>query len=76
MRIWAPNSPEWVLVQFGTALAGLTLVTVNPALRAREVEYVLALSRARTASYWRRPTAAPTAGDPGGGQGRLPSSVR
>ena len=34
VAIWAHNVPEWVLVQMGAALAGLTLVTVNPALRA------------------------------------------
>lgn len=32
LAVWAPNSPEWLLVEFGAALAGLTLVTVNPAL--------------------------------------------
>jgi fatty-acyl-CoA synthase len=46
VAVWAPNSPEWLLLEFGAALAGLTLVTVNPALRAREVEYVLGQSRA------------------------------
>lgn len=47
VAVWAPNSPEWLLLEFGAALAGLTLVTVNPALRAREVEYVLGQSRAQ-----------------------------
>jgi fatty-acyl-CoA synthase len=46
VAVWAPNCPEWVLLEFGAALAGLTLVTVNPALRADEVAYVLAQSRA------------------------------
>jgi fatty-acyl-CoA synthase len=45
VAVWAPNSPEWLLMEFGAALAGLTLVTVNPALRAREVEFVLGQSR-------------------------------
>jgi fatty-acyl-CoA synthase len=44
--VWAANSPEWLLMEFGAALAGLTLVTVNPALRAREVAHVLGQSRA------------------------------
>ncbi len=47
VAVWAPNSPEWLLMEFGAALAGLTLVTVNPALRAQEVEYVFGQSRAQ-----------------------------
>jgi fatty-acyl-CoA synthase len=47
IAVWAPNSPEWLLVEFGAALAGLPLVTVNPALRAREVAHVLGQSRAQ-----------------------------
>jgi fatty-acyl-CoA synthase len=47
VAVWAPNCPEWVLLEFGAALAGLTLVTVNPALRAGEVAYVLGQSRAQ-----------------------------
>jgi len=31
VAIWMANQPEWLLVEFGAALAGLTLVTVNPA---------------------------------------------
>src|SRR5580704_15604536 len=46
VAIWAPNCPEWLLTEFGAALAGLTLVTVNPALRAGEVAHVLGQSRA------------------------------
>ncbi len=38
VAVWAPNSAEWLLMEFGAALAGLTLVTVNPALRAGEVQ--------------------------------------
>src|SRR5262245_47689235 len=33
VAVWAPNVPEWLLLEFGVALAGLTLVTVNPAYR-------------------------------------------
>lgn len=39
--LWAPNVPEWVIVQYGAALAGLVLVTANPALRAEELRHVL-----------------------------------
>ena len=39
--IWAPNCPEWVLLQFATASIGAILVTINPAYRTHELEYVL-----------------------------------
>ena len=46
VAVWAPNVPEWVLLQYGAALAGVVLVTVNPAYKASELEYVLRQSRA------------------------------
>jgi len=45
VAVWAPNYPEWIILQFASALAGTILVTVNPAFRAAEVEYVLKQSR-------------------------------
>jgi len=39
--IWAPNCPEWTLTQYATAEIGVVLVTVNPAYRVHELEYVL-----------------------------------
>ncbi|PJG46514.1 AMP-dependent synthetase [Sphingobium sp. LB126] len=47
VAIWGSNSPEWVLVEFGAALAGLVLVTVNPAYLEHELAHVLKQSRAR-----------------------------
>ncbi|WP_049795675.1 AMP-binding protein [Frankia sp. EAN1pec] len=47
VAVWATNCPEWILFQFGTALAGLTLVTVNPAYRSSELGFVLRQSRAQ-----------------------------
>src|SRR5712692_7049998 len=41
IAVWAANLPEWLLLQMGAAKAGLVLVTVNPAYRAQELEYVL-----------------------------------
>ena len=41
IAIWAPNSAEWVILQQGLSLAGLVLVPLNPAYRAREVQFVL-----------------------------------
>jgi fatty-acyl-CoA synthase len=38
---WAPNLPEWAILEYAAALAGLVLVTVNPALRPAELAYVL-----------------------------------
>ncbi|MEU0383178.1 class I adenylate-forming enzyme family protein [Streptomyces chartreusis] len=46
IAVWAPNIPEWVVLQYGAALAGLVLVTVNPALRDAELEHVLSQSGA------------------------------
>jgi fatty-acyl-CoA synthase len=43
---WAPNLPEWVLLEFGAALAGMVLVTVNPAYQRHELAYVLGQSGA------------------------------
>ncbi|MFW2854467.1 AMP-binding protein [Sphingomonas sp. TX0543] len=45
--LWAPNVPEWVIVQYGAALAGLVLVTANPSLRAEELRHVLDRSKAK-----------------------------
>ncbi len=45
VAVYANNVPEWVLLELGCALAGLTLVTVNPAYQPRELKYVLEQSR-------------------------------
>ena len=58
--IWAPNCAEWTFVQYATAKIGAILVTINPAYRAHELEYVLnqagvgmliAAEQAKTADY-------------------------
>ncbi len=41
IAVWAVNLPEWLLLEMAAAKAGLVLVTVNPVLRAAEVEYIL-----------------------------------
>ena len=46
VAIWASNVPEWVLIEFGAALAGLTLVTINPAYLGAELAFVLRQSQA------------------------------
>lgn len=42
--VWAPNVPEWVILQYGTAMAGMVLVTANPALRSEELDYIVTKS--------------------------------
>jgi len=46
VAVWAPNSPEWVILEFAAALAGLTLVPVNPAYQGDELAHVLGHSAA------------------------------
>jgi fatty-acyl-CoA synthase len=41
VAIWATNVPEWVVLQFATARIGAVLVTINPAYRPFELQYVL-----------------------------------
>ena len=45
VAVWAPNIPEWVITEFGAAMAGMILVTVNPSYQAKELAYVLRQSR-------------------------------
>lgn len=45
IAICANNIPEWVIMEYATALAGLVLVTVNPSFQASEVEYVIEQSK-------------------------------
>lgn len=45
--IWAPNCAEWTILQYATAKVGAILVTVNPAYRTHELEYVLGHSGIR-----------------------------
>jgi fatty-acyl-CoA synthase len=41
VAVCAQSIPEWVVLEYAAALAGLTLVTVNPANRADELRHVL-----------------------------------
>jgi len=45
--IWAPNCPEWTLLQYATAKVGAVLVNVNPAYRSSELAYVVRQSGMR-----------------------------
>lgn len=42
----APNCPEWVLAEYALARIGAVLVTVNPAFRKGEIDYLLKQSQA------------------------------
>jgi fatty-acyl-CoA synthase len=44
VAVWAHNLPEWIVLEYAAALAGLVLVTVNPALRPAELSYMLTQS--------------------------------
>lgn len=61
VAVWSGNSLEWILLEYGAALAGLALVTVNPAYQAGELAYVLRQSRSaglfHVASYRGNPMA-------------------
>ncbi len=39
--IWAPNVPEWVILQYATAKIGAILVNVNPSYRVHELRYAI-----------------------------------
>lgn len=45
VAVWSGNSLEWILLEYGAALAGLVLVTADPAYQAAEIAYVLRQSR-------------------------------
>ena len=45
--IWSPNGPEWVAVQFATAMIEAILVNINPAYRESELLYALDQSGTR-----------------------------
>lgn len=51
IAIMAGNCPEWVIVQLGAALAGLTIVTVNPSFTPREARYVFEQSNSGAVYY-------------------------
>jgi fatty-acyl-CoA synthase len=48
VALWAPNVPEWVVLQFALAKIGAILVTVNTSLRAAEIEFLLKQSESST----------------------------
>ncbi|OYN76239.1 AMP-binding protein [Mycolicibacterium sphagni] len=41
IAVWAPNYPEWILLEWAAARAGLVLVALNPLYRAAELAFAL-----------------------------------
>lgn len=46
IAICAHNIPEWVVLEYAAALAGIVVVTINPSFQVSEVSYVIQQSRA------------------------------
>lgn len=57
VAVWATNKPEWLLLQFGSAYAGVILVPMNPLYRSTEIMHVL-VSQARLPASWNLKTEA------------------
>lgn len=51
IAIFANNVPEWVLLELACGIAGVILVTVNPAYQKRELKFVLEQSRSEAIYY-------------------------
>ncbi|MEM1163034.1 MAG: AMP-binding protein, partial [Pseudomonadota bacterium] len=51
LTVWSPNTPEWVLMEHACGLAGLVLVTANPAYQTSELRYVLEQSHSVALFY-------------------------
>jgi fatty-acyl-CoA synthase len=51
VAVYANNIPEWLLLEYACGLAGVTLVTVNPAYQKRELKYVLEQSASEAIYY-------------------------
>ncbi|MFD1910681.1 AMP-binding protein [Halodurantibacterium flavum] len=48
VAVMAPNSVEWVLLEYALARIGAVMVTVNPAFRSQELAYLLRQGRVST----------------------------
>jgi len=54
VALWAPNVLEWPLIEYGAALAGVTLVALNPVLRPADLAYAVEHSGASVLLYTER----------------------
>jgi fatty-acyl-CoA synthase len=46
IAVWSINVPEWLILEMACAQLGIVLVTMNPALRMNEAQYILEKSDA------------------------------
>ena len=46
--VWGPNHPEWIIIEYALAKAGLKLVTLNPLYKSKELIFALNTSQAVT----------------------------
>ncbi|MFT5691097.1 MAG: fatty-acyl-CoA synthase [Oceanicoccus sp.] len=51
IAVFANNVPEWILLELACGLAGVILVTVNPAYQKRELKFVLEQSQSEAIYY-------------------------
>ena len=45
VAVWGPNHPEWILIEYALAKAGLKLATLNPLYKERELIFALNASK-------------------------------
>jgi acyl-CoA synthetase (AMP-forming)/AMP-acid ligase II len=55
IAVWAPNIPEWVILEFAAALAGVVLVSVSPTITGSELSHALGRSRTVALFYQEDP---------------------
>ncbi|MBC2778961.1 class I adenylate-forming enzyme family protein [Parasphingopyxis marina] len=48
IAIWAPNHPNWILLEYAIAKAGMVIVAINPLYRESELTYALNASDVTT----------------------------
>ncbi len=47
IAVWGPNHPEWVLLEYAIAKAGMVIVALNPLYRSAELRFALSDSCAK-----------------------------
>ena len=45
IAVWGPNHPEWILIEYALAKAGLKLATLNPLYKEKELIFALNTSK-------------------------------